>query len=270
MLAALIIVFREVLEAGLIISVILAACKGVPVRKHVLAGVLAGMGGAVIMASFTDYLESMLDGRGLEIFSASVLLLAVLMLSWQVLWISSSGKRYANSCYREAERLIAEKQGYYSIAILVALTVLREGAEIVLFLYSLSLTATGSAGVGMLVGGITGVLLGILVSWSVYSGLVLISLRTVFAASNLLLMFIAAGLASQAAGILASVDVLPMLGWQIWDTSFLLSDSSWAGILSHTLLGYTATPSGIQFCAWFLVFVGIFFLRFYLLHREQH
>lgn len=270
MLAALIIVFREVLEAGLIISVILAACRGIPVRKYILVGVLTGVGGAVILALFTDHLESMLDGRGLELFSAGVLLLAVLMLSWQALWMSASGKRYASSCYRETERLLAEKGGYSSIAVLVALTVLREGAEIVLFLYSLSLTVTGSAGVGMLASGIAGVLLGGLVSWGVYSGLVLISLRTVFAASNLLLICIAAGLASQAAGILASVDMLPMLGWQIWDTSFLLSDNSWAGSLAHTLLGYTATPSGIQLCAWFLVFAGIFSLRFYLLHREQH
>ncbi|MBF7997498.1 FTR1 family iron permease [Rahnella laticis] len=270
MLAALVIVFREVLEAGLIISVILAACKGAPVRKYIVVGILAGAAGAIILALFTDRLESMLDGRGLELFSAGVLLLAVLMLSWQVLWMSASGKRYASSRYRETERLLAEKGGYSSIAILVALTVLREGAEVVLFLYSLSLTVSGSAGVGMLAGGIAGVLLGVLVSWGMYSGLVLISLRTVFAASNLLLMCIAAGLASQAAGILASVDMLPMLGWQIWDTSFLLSDNSWAGNLAHTLLGYTATPSGIQLCAWFLVFVGIFSLRFYLLRREQH
>lgn len=270
MLAALVIVFREVLEAGLIISVILAACGGRPVRKYILVGLLAGVGGAIILALFTDYLESMLDGRGVEIFSAGILLLAVLLLAWQVVWMSVRGKQYSSTCHHETERLLAEKGGYSSIAILVALTVLREGAETVLFLYSLSLTVTGSAGVSMLAGGIAGVLLGVIVSWGVYSGLVLISLRTVFSASNYLLICIAAGLASQAAGILASVDVLPMLGWQIWDTSFLLSDNSWTGSLAHSLLGYTATPSGIQLCAWLLVFVGIFSLRSYLLRQEQH
>ncbi|KGT95518.1 hypothetical protein NG99_03145 [Erwinia typographi] len=270
MLAALVIVFREVLEAGLIIAVILAACRGVPVRKYILVGILAGVGGAVILALFTEHLESMLDGRGLELFSAAVLLLAVLMLSWQVLWMFASGKRYAGFCSRETESLLAEKDGYSSIAILVALTVLREGTEVVLFLYSLSLTLTGSAGVGMFAGGVAGVLLGVLVSWGVYSGLVFISLRKLFAASNVLLMCIAAGLASQAAGILASIDMLPMLGWQIWDTSFLLSDSSWAGSLAHTLLGYTASPSGIQLFAWLFVFAVIFFLRSYFIRRDQH
>ncbi|EOD2054835.1 FTR1 family iron permease [Salmonella enterica subsp. enterica] len=226
-------------------------------------------GGAIILALFTVHLESMLDGRGLEIFSISIMLLTVLMLSWQVLWMSGYGKRYASSCYCETERLLTQS-GYYSIAILVALTVLREGAEVVLFLYSLSLTSTGRVDAGILPGGIAGLLLGGLVLWGVYSGLVLISLRTFFAASNFFLILIAAGLASQAAGILARVDILPALGWQLWDTSSILPDNSWAGTLAHTILGYTATPSGIQICAWLLVFVGIITLRFYLLQRGQH
>lgn len=87
------------------------------------------------------------------------MLLTVLMLSWQVLWMSGYGKRYASSCYCETERLLTQS-GYYSIAILVALTVLREGAEVVLFLYSLSLTSTGRVDAGILPGGIAGLLLG--------------------------------------------------------------------------------------------------------------
>ncbi|MBF7997525.1 FTR1 family protein [Rahnella laticis] len=129
MLAALVIVFREVLEAGLIISVILAACRGTPVRKYIMVGILAGAGGAIILALLTDRLESMLGGRGLELFSAGVLLLAVLMLSWQVLWMSANGKRYASTRYRETERLLAEKGGYSSIAICVLFRIYGPFAE---------------------------------------------------------------------------------------------------------------------------------------------
>jgi high-affinity iron transporter len=126
----------------------------------------------------------------------------------------------------------------------VALAVLREGSEVVLFLYGMAAGGIGAAGLafGIAVGIIGGALLG----FALYFGLLRIPLKHFFGVTNGMLMLLAAGLASTAAGFLVQSDLLPSWGTQIWDTSRLLSDDSLAGKTLVTLIGYKASPSGIQ------------------------
>ena len=82
MLAALVIVFREVLEAGLIVGVVLAASRGVSGRGRAVAlGILAGAAGSLVVAAFAAEISAAFDGRGQELFTAAVLALAVVMLT---------------------------------------------------------------------------------------------------------------------------------------------------------------------------------------------
>src|SRR5262249_56010499 len=82
MLAALVIVFREVLEAGLILGVVLAASRGIPGRgRTVVLGILTGFAGSTVVAAFAAQITSAFEGRGLELFTAAVLILAVVMLA---------------------------------------------------------------------------------------------------------------------------------------------------------------------------------------------
>ena len=78
MLGALIIVFREVIEAGLIVGIVLAATAGVPRRGRVRhAGRARGCSGACLVAAFAGELAGLFQGSGQELFNASILLLAV-------------------------------------------------------------------------------------------------------------------------------------------------------------------------------------------------
>jgi high-affinity iron transporter len=101
------------------------------------------------------------------------------------------------------------------------------------------------------VGGFIGLALGVAAGVAIYWGLVSIPLRRLFTVTSWLLLLLAAGLASQGAAFLMQADLLPPLGANLWDTSFLLSDQSLPGRILHTLIGYTAQPAGIQ-----LVFYG--------------
>src|SRR5438034_7031879 len=93
MLATLVIVFREIIEAGLIVGIVLAATKGVPRRgMWVGAGIAAGALGAFILALFASQLAGLFEGSGQEIFNAGVLLAAVLMLTWHNVWMASHGQ----------------------------------------------------------------------------------------------------------------------------------------------------------------------------------
>ena len=94
MLASLIIVFREVLEAGLIVGIVLAATQGIPgVRPWVAGGVAAGVLGAAILAVFAGAISQALSGNGQEVFNAGILCVAVVMLGWHNIWMASHGRR---------------------------------------------------------------------------------------------------------------------------------------------------------------------------------
>lgn len=134
--------------------------------------------------------------------------------------------------------------------------VMREGSEVVMFLYSI-MVSTGTGIHSIIMGGILGILLGVMVSWITYKGLVLISIRKIFLYSNILLSLIAAGLVSQAIGLLASIDLLPALGYNIWDTSRFLSDNGWLGNVMRAIFGYTSTPMGIQLLSWVVTILVI-------------
>jgi high-affinity iron transporter len=98
----------------------------------------------------------------------------------------------------------------------------------------------------MAMGGIIGLALGVAAGTAIYWGLVSIPMRLLFTVTSWLVLLLAAGLASQGAAFLMQADLLPPLGSNLWDTSFLLSEQSLAGRILHTLIGYTAQPAGIQ------------------------
>src|SRR5580704_14276930 len=96
MLSALLIVFREVIEAGLIVGIVLAATTGVPRRGLAVGlGVVAGILGACLVAVFAGELAALFQGSGQELFNASILLIAVMMLTWHNVWMASHGSQMA-------------------------------------------------------------------------------------------------------------------------------------------------------------------------------
>src|SRR4029077_4243289 len=136
-----------------------------------------------------------------------------------------------------------------ALALVVGIAVLREGSETVLFLYGIA--AAGSGGIAnMLGGGTIGVLGGAIVGAGLYLGLLRIPSRYLFSVTSWMILLLAAGLASQGAFFLNQADVLPSLGNQIWDTSWLLDEDSVPGRVMHVLLGSVARPEGIQLAFW--------------------
>ncbi|EKF3854737.1 FTR1 family protein [Salmonella enterica] len=256
MIAVILIVFREVLEAGLIISVILAACKGYKIRHLIIAGITSGVIFSGLLALFTNSIENALSGTGQEVFNSALLLTATLMLSWQIVWMSTKGKEMADASRNEVRNILSEGNKNYAIAVVVAIAVMREGSEVVLFMYSI-IISTGTSVTAMFTGGIIGVVAGIVFTFLLYRGLILIPLKFIFLLSNIVLTFIAAGLASQGIGILSSIDIIPAIKDTVWDSSWLLSDNSWQGGLARAIFGYTSTPSGVQIITWILVTVLI-------------
>jgi high-affinity iron transporter len=250
MLVSLIIVFREAMEAGLIVGIVLAATAGVPGRgRWVAGGIAAGAAGASLVAAFAAALSDAFEGAGQEIFTAAILCFAVVMLSWHILWMSRHARVMAAELREVGTAVRLGQRSLAALAAVVAVAVMREGAEVVLFLYGI-VVASGTTALSLAVGGAAGLALAALVSWLLYRGLVAIPLRRLFSVTNGLIALLAAGMAGQAAAVLHGADLLPGWGEQLWDTSFILPDDSFTGRSLHALIGYSARPSGIQLTAY--------------------
>jgi high-affinity iron transporter len=246
MLPTAIIVFREVLEAALIVGIVMAASQGALGRgRWVSGGIAAGVLGALLVALFASTIAAAAQGMGQELFDAAILFAAVLMLGWHNVWMSRHGRELAVHARRLGDDVRSGARPLWALAFAVALAVLREGSEVVLFLYGIAL-AGQSGPLAMLAGGAIGIALGAAAGVAIYWGLVSIPMRLLFRVTSWLVLLLAAGLASQGAAFLMQADLLPALGSNLWDTSLLVSDQSLAGRVLHTLVGYTAQPAGIQ------------------------
>jgi high-affinity iron transporter len=250
MLVSMIIVFREAMEAGLIVGIVLAATEGVAGRgRWIAGGISAGAIGASIVALFAAALSDALDGAGQEVFTACILMFAVVMLSWHVAWMSHHAKTMAAELRQVGTAVRLGQRSLFALAVVVAVAVMREGSEVVLFLFGIAAGSQASPA-SLAAGGAAGLLLAGGLSWLLYRGLVAIPLHRLFGVTNVLIALLAAGMASQAASVLHAADLLPAFGEQLWNTSFLLDDDSLIGRSLHALVGYSARPSGIQAAAY--------------------
>ena len=246
MLPTAIIVFREVLEASLVVGIVLAASRGVARRgAWVTGGVGAGILGAVLVAAFAGAIAAAVDGIGQELFNAAILFTAVAMLGWHNIWMNRHGRELAAAAATLGKAVLGRSRPLYALALVVGIAVLREGSEVVLFLYGIAI-ASGMGTFGMLGGGLLGLAGGAAIGAVIYLGLLSIPLRQLFGVTSWLILLLAAGMASQAAAFLMQANLLPALGNELWDTSSVLSELSMLGLLLHALIGYSAQPAGIQ------------------------
>ena len=250
MLASLIVVFRESLEAGLIVGIALAATRGVARRgSWIAAGIAAGMAGAALLAAFAGALSDALDGAGQEIFTAAVLAIAVIMLGWHVTWMSAHARELSAQMRAVGKDVKLGHRPLAALSVVVGVAVLREGAEVVLFLFGIA-SGGGQSATAMAVGGLAGLALAAAASFALYRGLTSIPLHRLFGVTNGLIMLLAAGMAGQCAATLHAADLIPGWGERVWNTGFLVDDGGIAGRTLHALAGYTARPCGVQLAAW--------------------
>jgi high-affinity iron transporter len=245
-LAALLIVFREVFEAGLIVGIVMAVTAGVAGRGYWIAGgVAAGVLGACVVALFTGGLSELFGGSGQEVFNAGILGFAVLMLTWHNVWMSRHGRELVAELRAAGEAVVAGSKSLLALAIVVAIAVLREGSEVVLFLYGVA-AAQGGASWAMVMGGFIGLILGSSVCLLTYLGLITIPAKYLFGVTSALIALLAAGMAAQAIAFLEQANILTALDETVWNTSWILSDSSFLGRALHTLIGYVDQPTAMQ------------------------
>jgi high-affinity iron transporter len=181
------------------------------------------------------------------------------MLTWHNVWMASHGRVMAQETRQVGAAVAAGEEPLAALSIVCGVAVLREGSEVVLFLYGIATTG-GTSAVGMMAGGALGMLAGAGISALMYLGLLTIPARHLFSVTSALVTLLAAGLAAQAIAFLQQAGYIEVLTGTVWDTSWLLSDDSVIGRLVHTLIGYTDRPNGAQLIAYLLTLALIVLL----------
>lgn len=249
MLSTFVILFRESLEIALILGVLLAATRNLAGRmRWIGGGVAVGVLGALVIAVFAGAISAFAEGMGQEIFNACILLSAAALIGWTTIWMSSHSRDLTAHLKSTGAAVVAGSKPRYTLAAVAGLAVLREGSEIVLFLYGVF--STGQSAAQIISGSVIGLLCGTAMGLGIYYGLVKISPKHLFGTAGWLLVFVAAGMAAQASELLTASGLLPDFAPALWNTSSIISERSIFGQILHVLIGYSESPGGTQIIAY--------------------
>ena len=253
---ALFIVWRESIEALLVVGILYAWLRRQPNAQTALRYLWAGVGLGLLLAGTLALLMlwagQWLSGTAGEYFQAGMTLLASLLIMQMLGWMARNGGQLRQQLEGDAGSALAQGR-YLGLLLLAALAVGREGGETVIFLYGIGGQQAGAQLGQFALGGALGLLLGGLCFALLQAGSRVIGWRQFFRVSEWLLMLLGGALLMSAldriSGQLLGLE-LPNLAYQLlgdplWNSSALLDDGSRGGALFASLTGYRAMPSAL-------------------------
>jgi high-affinity iron transporter len=259
MLASYLLSLREGIEAALIVGIVLGALRQIrreDLKPIVWLGVLSAAGISLVTAILLNLLGLSLEGAAEPIFEALTMILAAILLTWMIFWMSRVGRTLKGRLEADVQRAahIRSKRALFLVAFVA---VLREGVELALFLTA---TLFASDAAQTIVGTFLGLSTAILLGWSLFATTVRLDLRRFFQVTGVLLILFAAGLVAHAVHELNEVGWIPAIIEHVWDMNHILNEKSLLGQFLTALFGYNGNPSLTEVFAYFLYFIVVFFL----------
>ncbi|MCZ8390627.1 FTR1 family iron permease [Achromobacter xylosoxidans] len=260
----LFIVWRESVEAMLVVGILYTWLRSTPEGKRGLkylwGGVGAGLALAVALALVLLGVSSWLSDEGQEWFQAIMSLAACALVVQMVVWMKKHGRTLKGELESGARSSMAN-DSWWGLFLLVAIAVAREGSETVVFLYGTVAAGEGSGNMLMLaLAGVAGFVVALLTFWLLQLGGKLITWRRFFRVTEILLLLLAGALLVGGLDHLISLDVLPTIIDPVWDSSWLLSDSTGFGKVLADFAGYRALPALISVLLWVAYWIVVWAL----------
>jgi high-affinity iron transporter len=262
MAQAFLITLREGLEMALVVVVVMAYLRRTGYThlfSRVWQGVALATGLSLVGGAVLFGLGKGLEGRAEEVFEGTAMLLAVVVLTWMIVWMKGQARNIRRNLEAQMEQAVAGGSSFALVAI-PFLAVGREGLETALFLFGASKTATP---VETTIGGMMGLAVAITLGWVLYRGAYTINLRTFFNTTGLLLIVFAAGLLAHGLHEFREAGFLPTVIEHVWDINGFLDESSTLGSFLKGIFGYNGNPSLLEVVA-YPIYLGaalVFFLR---------
>lgn len=258
--AALVIAFREGMEAFLVLGIILAFLDKSDLhnfKRYAWAGFVAGIIISVILAVIFTVVVDGFESEDLQYnISLAVLAFAIVLLTYMVFWMQH------NSRLTNMKKKIELSRNQKLVTFLIVFTaIFREGLETVLFTLALTMEGENSS-IEILTGLGVGFFISGFLIWVLFHGSIKLSLEAFFKVSSYLILFIVAGLVSLFVKGMQAYEYLPTFITPLYDSSFIVTNDSMPGRFLGVLVGYDAMPSLLQVLAWVAyVILIITFLR---------
>lgn len=250
MLQIAIVVFREVLEIALILGILASASKEIKHRSnYIITGLALGIIASIILAFFTDQISSSLEGMGQEFFNGLILIASAFMIGWTTLWMQKHAKTLSSELKRLSASVKEGRKPLYALLVVVFLSVIREGTEIVLFSYSYYVS--GIQLPHLIAGLIIGVAGGSMIGLALYLGIMKAFGRYFFSITSWLLIFFASGIAMAGIGFWQNANIVPSFKNPAIDLSNVISLQSFFGKFLNIFFGYIDQPSAMQLIVYF-------------------
>ena len=282
-LANFLIALREGVEAALIVGVVAAYLVKVG-RRNLLPKVWFGV---IIAAALPLSLGAImtwglytLSFQAQEILGGTLSLVAVAMVTWMILWMSSNSRQFARKLREDTAAQLASGSEW-GVVWIAFIAVAREGIETALFVWATIKSSAENAIAAPALGVVTGLVVAVIIGWLIYTGAARINLSIFFNITGLLLIFVAAGIVSYGIGDLQEASVIPGWGTHIYDiTAYLdgsvyswLSTSSWWWTLLEAMFNVNASPTHLQLIGWVLyivIILPLFLVRSGMIGLQHH
>lgn len=260
----LLIGLREGLEAGLVVSILLAALKrtrpegakagSAPIWLGVLAAALL----AISFGAVLTFSRSVLSTTAQEAFGGTLSLIAVGLVTAMVFWM----RRTARGLSRELSTKVGDaiRIGAGALAVTAFLAVGREGLETALFLWT-TVQAAGES-TAPLIGAAAGIGVAALLCWLLYRSAIRINLGVFFSRTAVLLVIIAAGVLAYGLGDLQDAGLLPGHTWLAFDLTATIPPDAWWVTLVRGVTNLTPSMTWLQVTA-YVVFVTVVLIAFF-------
>ncbi|WP_213294544.1 FTR1 family iron permease [Paraburkholderia sacchari] len=260
----LFIVWRESVEALLVVGILYAwlrngdddARRGLP---YLWAGVGLGVLAAVALGAALVGFTEVLSGDAQDYFQTGMVLVACVLIVQMVLWMKQHGRTLKREMEQSLEQTTRDAN-WWGITALVALAIAREGSETVIFLYGLGFGQSGHVDAGQYMAVLLGLGLALLTFYLLQLGGKVFSWRHFFRVTEIMLLFLGAGLFQTGVDKLIDKEVLPTIVDQVWNSSAILDDSNTFGSLVATLTGYRAHPALMNLIAYAVYWLVVWFL----------
>ena len=262
-MAEFIIIFREVLEAGLIVGILYTYLKKVDQQSSIARlwqGVLVAIVLSIIGSFLFQILAGGFEGQAEKLFEGVVMIVAAVVLGSMIVWMAKN-KNIADDLKTQANDALSTANAGWAIFSLAFIAVFREGIEIILFMYGLA----AKQGAVSFLSSALGAALALGVSYAIFIQGKKVPLKTFFNVSSVILIFVAAGMMAYGVHELESAGVIPDYG-RIWDinppkladgTYPLLHDKGYIGGLFKGLFGYNGDPSLVELLSCLLTAGGL-------------
>ena len=243
MLPTFVIGLREGVEASLIVGIVAAFLRQRGRRdalRWVWAGVAVAVAICVAVGVTLDLVSRQLPQAQQEGLETVVGAVAVIAVSFMVVWMRRHARGLKGSLERDAARALAEGSALALVG-MAFFAVIREGFETAVFLLAAFDASTDPTAAG--VGALLGVLAAVAVGYGIYRGGVRIDLARFFRVTGAVLVLVAAGLVATALHTAHEAGWLVGLQSEAVDLRWLIDPGSVRSALLTGMLGLQPRPA---------------------------